>query len=85
MELTSEKPSAQAPEGIEFGASEWAHEAIRSAFAKGFIPKEIQNTYINAIARSEFCRMAVMWLEYRPDKVIDTIVLEKGGPVKNET
>lgn len=59
-------------------ASPWAREGIVSAFAKGFIPTDLQSSYTNVITRQEFCRMAVKWLEYKLEKGIDAILAEKG-------
>jgi len=59
-------------------ASSWAQGPINSAFAKGFIPSDLQNNYTNVITRQEFCRMAVKWVEYATGKSIDTILGEKG-------
>ena len=55
-----------------------AHANINNAFRKGFIPAEIVNNYRNVITRSEFCRMAVMYLEYATGKGIDVILAENG-------
>lgn len=59
-------------------AASWAREGIQSAYAKGFIPADLQNSYNSTITRAEFCRMAVQWLEYATGKTIDTILSEKG-------
>ena len=59
-------------------ASAWARERIQSAFEKGFIPTEIQNNYTSAITRLEFCRMAVLWVEYVLGMPIHEIVAERG-------
>jgi len=58
-------------------ASPWARDGIQSALAKGFVPAEIRKDYKNVITRAQFCRMAVMWLEYASGKNIDTILREK--------
>jgi uncharacterized repeat protein (TIGR02543 family) len=59
-------------------ASSWSREGINAAVAKGFVPADIQDNYTNVITRQEFCRMAVMWVEYATGKSIDTILSEKG-------
>jgi len=59
-------------------ASEWARKGIRSAFLKGFVPHDLRSNYDSIITRAEFCRMAVMWLEYRLGKNIDSILAENG-------
>jgi hypothetical protein len=83
LELTTENPSVQKPEldaieEIELTASVWAHEGIKSALAKGFVPQDLQNNYKNVITRAEFCRMAVKWLEHRLGKDINSILADSG-------
>ena len=58
--------------------SSWAREGISEAIAKGFVPTEIQSNYTSVITRSEFCRMAIMWVEYATGKSIDAILTERG-------
>lgn len=58
-------------------ASTWAQSRITSAVKKGFVPTDLQNNYKNTITREQFCRMAVMYLEYATGKDIDTILSEK--------
>ena len=58
--------------------SEWAREAITSAVEKGFVPVDIQSNYTQPITRLEYCKMAVMWLEYALDNSIDDILIERG-------
>jgi len=59
-------------------ASSWAHDGVRNAITKGFVPDELHHSFQNIITRAEFCRMAVKWLEYRLGKSIDKILAEKG-------
>ena len=59
-------------------ASGWAKDGITQALSKGFIPSDLQNNYQNVIARAEFCRMAVKFVEYKTGKNIDAILTEKG-------
>jgi hypothetical protein len=59
-------------------ASQWAREEIKSAISKGFVPTDIQDNYRSVINRSEFCRMAVMYVEYATGKTIDEVLVDKG-------
>lgn len=59
-------------------ASTWAKDGIKQAIAKGFVPKELQNSYTNTITRAEFAKLAVKWLEFYSGKSIDAILSEKG-------
>ena len=59
-------------------ASDWAHDEITSAVAKGFVPANIQNDYANVITRAEFCWMAVKFVEYATGKNIDVVMKDKG-------
>ncbi|MCL2003591.1 MAG: S-layer homology domain-containing protein [Oscillospiraceae bacterium] len=59
-------------------ASTWAHTHINEAYAKGFIPADLQINYTAAITRAEFCRMAVKYVEYALDKSIDAVLAERG-------
>jgi hypothetical protein len=59
-------------------ASDWAHNHITSGLAKGFIPSDVQANYRATITRSEFCRMAVLWVEYATGKKIDAVLADKG-------
>ena len=59
-------------------ADGWAQGHIQSAFEKGFIPEDLQNSYKNKITRAEFARMAVKWVEYALGQPINTIVTERG-------
>jgi len=59
-------------------ASTWAREGIAAAVARGFVPADIQGNYTNVITRAEFCRMAVMWVEYATGKSIDAVLSERG-------
>ncbi|MDR0326636.1 MAG: lectin like domain-containing protein [Oscillospiraceae bacterium] len=59
-------------------ASEWARDGINSAFAKGFIPPEIQGGYTNIITRAEFCRMALKFVEVATGKSIEAVMVERG-------
>ena len=58
-------------------ADTWAQSEITSAVRKGFVPTDLQNNYKSTITREQFCRMAVMYLEYATGKDIDTILSEK--------
>ncbi len=58
-------------------ADTWAQSEITSAVRKGFVPTDLQNNYKSTITREQFCRMAVMYLEYATGKGIDTILSEK--------
>jgi|GEM_PF-1551663 len=59
-------------------AAAWAHESIKSAVRKGFVPQDLQSKYTDVITREEFCRMAVRFAEYKLGKGIDAILAEKG-------
>lgn len=59
-------------------ASSWAHDGIKSAIDKGFVPQDLQKSYTNVITRTEFCRLAIKWLEFKTGKDIGTLVYEKG-------
>lgn len=59
-------------------ASQWAWGEIISAYNKGFIPEEVQENYYSIITRREFCRMAVMFVEYTFNKHINDILAERG-------
>ena len=58
-------------------ADTWAQPEITSAVRKGFVPTDLQNNYKSTITREQFCRMAVMYLEYATGKGIDTILSER--------
>lgn len=58
-------------------ADTWAQSEITSAVRKGFVPADLQNNYKSTITREQFCRMAVMYLEYATGKGIDTILSER--------
>lgn len=58
-------------------ADTWAEPEIVSAVRKGFVPADLQDNYKNTITREQFCRMAVMYLEYATGKGIDTILSER--------
>ena len=64
-----------APERV---ASSWAHDGIKEAIRKGFVPSDLRNNYTNIITREEFCRMAVRWVEYYTNTDIDTILIAQG-------
>lgn len=57
-------------------AAAWAQDGINSAFAKGFIPEDLQNNYKSNITRAEFCRMAVRFVEYKLEKNIDEVLAD---------
>jgi hypothetical protein len=59
-------------------APSWAHEGIRSAVAKGFVPADIQGDYGKTITRQEFCRLAVQWIAYVLNQPIADVVAERG-------
>lgn len=58
-------------------ADTWAEPEIVSAVRKGFVPADLQDNYKNTITREQFCRMAIMYLEYATGKDIDTILSER--------
>lgn len=58
-------------------ADTWAEPEIVSAVRKGFVPADLQDNYKNTITREQFCRMAIMYLEYATGKGIDTILSER--------
>lgn len=58
-------------------ADTWAQSEITSAVRKGFVPTDLQNNYRSTITREQFCRMAVMYLEYATGKDIDTILSDR--------
>jgi len=58
-------------------ASSWARDGINSAYTKGFIPYDIMGNYTNIITREEFCRMAVLFVEYWTGKNIDDVMTER--------
>jgi hypothetical protein len=57
--------------------SQWAKAEIDNALGKGFVPQDIQENFAAVITRQEFCRMAVMFVEYALGKDIDDILTEK--------
>ena len=57
-------------------AAEWAHLDIGSAVDRGFVPMDLQNHYSNRITRQEFCRMAMMFVEYALDKTTEELLKE---------
>jgi uncharacterized protein YkwD len=59
-------------------ASSWARDHITAALEKGFIPADIQNNYTAVITRAEFCRMAVLWVEYAYGIGIDDVLNAHG-------
>ena len=69
-------PTAQMASPIET-ASEWAREGIASALQKGFVPSDLQGDYMKNITRAEYCRMAVMWVEYDTGRTIEEVLTEK--------
>ncbi|MDR0491144.1 MAG: S-layer homology domain-containing protein, partial [Oscillospiraceae bacterium] len=70
-------PTAFAAPNLD-SASTWARDGITAAVEKGFVPTDIQGSYTNVITRQEFCRMAVMWVEYATGKSIDAVLAEQG-------
>jgi len=58
-------------------ASEWAYDSITESIQKGFVPFEIQNNYREVITRAEFCRMAVMYIEYVTGMSISSYMADK--------
>jgi len=62
-------------------ASIWARDGITDAVAKGYVPEDIQGGYTDVITRREFCRMAVMWVEYATGKSIDAVLAEQGKSI----
>ena len=59
-------------------ASTWARGGIAEAIEKGFVPWHLQYNYTNVITRSEFCSMAVKFVEYATGRPINAILAEKG-------
>lgn len=59
-------------------ASDWARDAIMTATANGYVPYDIRNNYKKVITRAEFCRMAVMYVEYATGLSADAIMMAKG-------
>jgi len=55
-----------------------ARGEILCALNKGFVPDDLQGNYSSAITRQEFCKMAVMFMEYALGKTIDEILSERG-------
>ena len=66
-------------------ADGWARAAIESAYAKGFIPADIQSSYTDVITRAEFCRLAVMWMEYVLGQGIDEILAQRADSLREGT
>ena len=60
--------------------SSWAVDIVNAAIAKGFVPEDLQSSYLNVITRQEFCRMAVRWVEFVLGQPIGQIVSERGDP-----
>ena len=59
-------------------ANEWAREEVSLSVDKGFVPDDIRNNFAKVITRQEFCRMAVMLVEYALENDIDSILIEQG-------
>jgi hypothetical protein len=58
-------------------ASAWARDAVKTAVANGYVPSDLQSNYKDVITRAEFCRMAVMFMEYAAGKGMDAILEDK--------
>ncbi len=58
-------------------ADEWAHDEIISAIDKGFVPEDLLSNYTATITRAEFCRMAIMYIEYASGKTLNDLLMEK--------
>ena len=59
-------------------ASIWAVDAINEAVDKGFVHPFLQNRYRDNITRSQFCQIAVAYIEYATGRAIDLHLLERG-------
>jgi len=55
-------------------AAEWAKNDIAMAIGKGFAPMEILFDFGRTITRGEFCRMAMMFIEYKSGSTIAEIL-----------
>ncbi|MCL2003607.1 MAG: endo-1,4-beta-xylanase [Oscillospiraceae bacterium] len=65
-------------------AAGWAHDHINSAYAKGFLPEELQAAYTQNITRGEFVRLAMSWLRYET-KMTDAELLEQFAVAPDRT
>ncbi|MDR0248979.1 MAG: S8 family serine peptidase [Oscillospiraceae bacterium] len=61
-----------------YSASEWARDALQSAYLKRFIPVDLLYDYREDITRGEYCRLAAGFLEYYTGMDIDAILAERG-------
>lgn len=59
-------------------SASWARDGITDAIGKGFVRGAVQRDYSTVITRTEFCRMAIDWVEYATGKDIDAILAERG-------
>ncbi len=59
-------------------ASTWAADHIKLAYAKGFLPAELQNNYQVPITRGEFVRLAMSWLRYYTGQSDDELLASRG-------
>jgi len=76
--IITSAPSASYASSSLITASAWARDGIRDAISKGFVPPDLQKNYRDAIDRSEFCRLAVKWLEYITGTDIDAYLSAYG-------
>ncbi|MCL2004422.1 MAG: hypothetical protein FWG72_10565, partial [Oscillospiraceae bacterium] len=61
-------------------AASWAHTHINEAYAKGFLPEELQAAYTQNITRGEFVRLAMSWLRYETKMTDDELVAAYAKP-----
>jgi hypothetical protein len=59
--------------GID-SASDWAKVGIAVAYARGFLPSELQGGFTAPITRGEFARLAMSWINYRMDMTDDELL-----------
>ncbi|MCL2003918.1 MAG: S-layer homology domain-containing protein [Oscillospiraceae bacterium] len=92
-ELPEEEPEPEEPEEPEpeepeepieapnlDAAAGWAHTHINDAYAKGFLPEELQAAYTQNITRGEFVRLAMSWLRYETKMTDDELVAAYAKP-----
>ncbi len=65
--------------------SQWVIEqdVIKKATDYNILPDYMQNNYQNNITRAEFCTLLTWLLESKSDKSVDTLIAEKGTPIKS--
>jgi len=59
-------------------ASSRARDGVNCAYKKGFVPPDILDNYAGVITRSEFCRMAVLFIEFKTGHSIDSVLFSHG-------